>query len=125
MCGSLQMGWYLVILSGMLLLLRFFSLEGLKRICSDWSIVFCVVVGVIMHAATGGQMLYHWDDGSHWYRMCKALYFDGHYPTTPDIVYYDYVPGTATWVCGFQHPQLPVCTELHQYRCNRSDVLPG
>ena len=98
MCGSLRIGWYLVILSGMLLLLRFFSLEGLKRICSDWSIVFCVVVGVIMYAATRGQMLYHWDDGSHWYRMCKALYFDGHYPTTPDIVYYDYVPGTATWV---------------------------
>lgn len=98
MCGSLQIGWYLVILLGMVLLLRFFSLEGLKRVCFDRSILFCIAAGVIMFAATRGQMLYHWDDGSHWYRMCKALYFDGHYPTTPDILFYDYVPGTATWV---------------------------
>lgn len=98
MCGSLQIGWYLVILLGMVLLLRFFSLEGLRRICLNGSILFCISAGVIMFAATRGQMLYHWDDGSHWYRMCKALYFDGHYPTTPDILFYDYVPGTATWV---------------------------
>lgn len=97
-CGSLQIGWYLVILLGMVLLLRFFSLEGLRRICLNGSILFCIAAGVIMFAATRGQMLYHWDDGSHWYRVCKALYFDGHYPTTPDILFYDYVPGTATWV---------------------------
>lgn len=40
----------------------------------------------------------HYDDFSHWLRLCKTMHADGSYPCTSECYYVNYVPGTATWV---------------------------
>lgn len=96
--GKLKWGSYFGVAAGGLLLLRYFSRERLKAFLSDWSTWFCIFAIVWIFVITRGETLYFWDDGSHWYRICKAMNFEGAYPTTPDILYYEYVPGCATWI---------------------------
>lgn len=99
--GALKAGCYAILLCGVLLLLanhKHFHLRELREFLTDPVILFCVASGIWLFAITRGAALSHWDDGSHWYRICKAMYVEGTFPTTPDILYYNYVPGCQLWV---------------------------
>jgi len=98
LAGFLKIGCYALLLPGLLALARYFSLERLKAFLSDQSILFTVFAAVWVYMITRGVMLAHNDDGTHWYRICKAMNYENAYPTTPDIVFYEYVPGCATWI---------------------------
>lgn len=96
--SALKIGCYAILAVGILLLLL--CRKGFKpwTFFSDWSMLLCLVAGVWLYAITREAFLSHWDDGSHWYRICKAIYTEGAFPTTPDIMYYNYVPGCQMWV---------------------------
>ncbi len=95
--AALKMGCYAILLFGILMLL--ICRKGFRPIAffSDWSFLFCLFAGVWLYVITRGAFLSHWDDGSHWYRICKSIYAEGAFPTTPDIMYYNYVPGCQLW----------------------------
>lgn len=96
--GFLKIACYAVLLPGLLLLVRCFSLKRLKELVCDPAILFTVFAGAWVFMITRGAMLAHNDDGTHWFRIIKAMNYEDAYPTTPDIRYYEYVPGCATWV---------------------------
>ena len=99
--SALKVGCYAILLCGVLMLLvnhKHFQIRALKRIIADPVILFCIVSCIWLFAITRGAALSHWDDGSHWYRICKSMYVEGAFPTTPDILYYNYVPGCQLWV---------------------------
>jgi len=98
LAGFLKIACYAVLLPGLLALVRYFSLERLKAVFSDQGILFTIFAAIWMFAITRGVMLAHNDDGTHWYRICKAMNYENAYPTTPDIRFYEYVPGCATWI---------------------------
>lgn len=108
--GALKIGSYLVLLGGLAALLCCRRGGGLRALVTDRSILFCVFSMIWLYALTRGTTLSHWDDGSHWYRICKSIYYENAFPTTPDIIYYDYVPGCQLWVyfilrfCDFTIP---------------------
>lgn len=94
--SALKIGSYAIILVGLALLLM--NRKRLRSFLMDPSILLCLVAGVWLFCITRGAMLSHWDDGSHWYRICKSIYVESAFPTTPDILYYNYVPGCQLWV---------------------------
>ncbi|MBR5287382.1 MAG: hypothetical protein IKU34_02185 [Clostridia bacterium] len=96
--GQLRIGCYAILLCGIVLLAL--CRKGFHPISffSDPSIVFCLFAGLWLFAITRDVFLSHWDDGSHWYRICKSMYAEGAFPTTPDILYHNYVPGCQLWV---------------------------
>lgn len=96
--GFLKIGCVVVTLGGFLCLWRYRSWHNIKSIFCDWSIWFYIFATIWLFLVTRHSCLAHYDDFSHWYRICKAMNYDGTYPTTPDIKFYTYVPGTATWI---------------------------
>lgn len=96
--GQLKNAAYAVFAVGCALFLMFCRKRQILAFFCEPSVVFCVLSTAWLYVATRGVMLSAWDDGSHWYRICKALSYEGGYPTTPDIIYYEYVPGTAIWI---------------------------
>ncbi len=40
----------------------------------------------------------HFDDFSHWLRICKIMHAEGGFPCTPDNDFPHYLPGTAVWI---------------------------
>lgn len=98
LAGQLKIASYGLVLLGVLWLLLYAKKEALRGFVLDPSILFVCIGIVWLFVITRGTMLSHWDDGSHWYRVCKSVYYENAYPTTPDILYYDYVPGCQTWV---------------------------
>ena len=96
--GFLKAGCYVVAGCGVLLLLRYGSRASLKAVLTDAGMLFTVGAVVWMFVITRGTMLSHIDDSTHWYRICNAMDCEGAYPSTPDIRFYTYVPGTATWI---------------------------
>ncbi len=96
--SALKIGSYAILLGGLALLVLCRKHLKLREFFSDWSILFCLAAGVWLYVITRGATLSHWDDGSHWYRICKSIYVEGAFPTTPDIMYYNYVPGCQLWV---------------------------
>ncbi len=96
--GLLKVGCIVVTLGGFFCLWFYRSWESVKVIISDWSILFCVFATIWLFFITRHSGLSHIDDYNHWYRICKAMNYDSTYPTTSDIRFYTYVPGTATWI---------------------------
>lgn len=94
--SALKIGSYALILAGIALLLL--NRKRLRSFLMDPSLLLCMVACVWLFCITRGAMLSHWDDGSHWYRICKSIYVESAFPTTPDILYYNYVPGCQLWV---------------------------
>ena len=84
---------YGMVFLGLVLLLRYFSFDRLRKIAADQSILFVALSAVWLYGVTRGAMLSHYDDGSHWYRICKAMNAENAFPTTPDIHFHGYVPG--------------------------------
>ena len=58
-------------------------------------VLFWVFGGIWAYVITRGVGISQRDDVSHWYRMCKGIFYDGAIPKTPDILFPSYVPGTA------------------------------
>ena len=50
---------------------------------------------------TRGVGLSHFDDFNHWYRVCNIIDLENALPSTPDVIYPTYVPGTALWIYLF------------------------
>ena len=96
--SALKIGCYAILAVGIMLLILCRKGFNAWAFFSDFSMLFCLVAGVWLYAITREAFLSHWDDGSHWYRICKAIYTEGAFPTTPDILYYNYVPGCQLWV---------------------------
>lgn len=96
--GFLKLGCIFVTSVGFFCLARFFNWEKIKEIMTDWSILFGVFSVIWLFVITRHSGLAHYDDFSHWYRICKVMNYDGTYPATPDVSFYTYVPGTATWI---------------------------
>lgn len=94
--AAMRMGSYAILLAGIALLAIY--RRHLRSFLLDPSLLFCVAAGIWLYCITRGGMIFHWDEGSHWYRVCKAIYVEGSLPTTPDIVYHNYVPGCQTWI---------------------------
>lgn len=96
--GFLKVGCYAVAGCGVLLLLRYGSRSSLKAVLTDAGMLFTMGAVVWMLIITRGAMLSHIDDSTHWYRICNVMDCEGAYPSTPDIRFFTYVPGTATWI---------------------------
>jgi len=96
--GFLQAGCFAAVAGGLLCLWFYRSWKSIKEIFCDWSILFCFFAFIWLFFITRHSELTHWDDFTHWYRICKAMNYEAAYPTTPDISFYTYVPGTATWI---------------------------
>lgn len=96
--GFLKAGCFIVVIGGWLCLWFYRNWRNIKEIITDWSVIFAVFAVVWLFIITRHSGLSHWDDFTHWYRICKAMNYDGTYPITPDIKFYTYVPGTATWI---------------------------
>ena len=61
--------------------------------------MFFMLVGIIWcYVLSRNIYPSHYDDFSHWLRICKTMYADSSYPRTPECYYQNYVPGTATWI---------------------------
>lgn len=96
--GVLKLACYVICLPGLLLLITHVSLGRIKRVITDPAVLFAAISIVWLYVITRGTMLSYYDEGTHWYRICKAMHYEGAYPTTPDIIFYTYVPGCATWI---------------------------
>ena len=68
------------------------------RALADPSLLLFVFGTVWLFVITRGVMPSHWDDLTHWFRICAVMDADGTLPTAPDIRFYTYVPGTAVWI---------------------------
>lgn len=96
--GLLKPACYVVVLLGLLAFLRFFDTKKLVSFFSDWSILYVICSLVWLYVITRGEMLSDFDEGTHWYRICKSMNYEHAFPSTPDIFFYDYVPGCQVWV---------------------------
>ncbi|MCQ2504409.1 MAG: hypothetical protein MJ103_04180 [Saccharofermentans sp.] len=97
--GNMWAGYWAIVGAG-LLLIPFCLVRKKVKISSLLSpVVLFMAIGVIWaYVITRGTGISHADDCSHWYRICKSLYYDNSLPYTADIRYQMYVPGTACWV---------------------------
>lgn len=101
--GPLYVAPYLVVGIGVILLPVSLIRSGGVRSLLYRSLVhpvvfFWVFGGIWAYMITRGVGISQRDDVSHWYRMCKGLFYDGTIPKTPDILFPSYVPGTAMFV---------------------------
>lgn len=98
--GPLWLGTYVVLGLGVVLLPVGIYKGGVKSLQSLLHpvVLFMLVGSVWAYVITRGVGISHRDDLSHWYRMCKALFYDGTFPKTPDITFVSYVPGTGLFV---------------------------
>ena len=64
----------------------------------DPAVIFLIIGTVWIRFITVSRGLSNPDDFSHWFRMCKVMFYDNSYPVTPEIGFSTYPPGTATWI---------------------------
>ena len=101
---ALNIGCVFVILLGVVLLVLT-VLRGIrakicvdKRIALDPAVFFLLLGGVWSWFLSRDIFPAHYDDLSHWLRICKIMHADGSYPYTLDCFFPYYLPGTATWI---------------------------
>ncbi len=102
--GSLAAGLYVLIFCGNVLIPvvivrskgSFISL--IKTSFLTPSILFILIGTAWAYVITRGVGISHRDDLSHWYRICKSVFFEGSFPKTPDIKFPSYAPGTACFI---------------------------
>ena len=104
--GLLDIGYYLFLLCGnILLLLTVYQLLTHKKSLAkplltsyiSSSFIFMAIGILWMIIITRNVNPMHPDDFSHWLRICKVIHFDDSLPVTPEIDYLTYPPGTAVW----------------------------
>ena len=64
----------------------------------DPTIIFMILGVIWIRFITRDRGLSNPDDFSHWFRICKVMFYDNSYPVTPEIGFSTYPPGTATWI---------------------------
>lgn len=72
-----------------------------KRVCElflNETVLFMLLSCVWIYFLMKGTSLSHCDDFSHWYRICKIMHADRALPSSPDLRYQYYPPGTALWI---------------------------
>ena len=72
-----------------------------KRVCKlflNETVLFMLLSCVWIYFLMKGTGLSHCDDFSHWYRICKIMHADRALPSSPDLRYQYYPPGTALWI---------------------------
>lgn len=101
----LILGFWFVIIIGILLLIvltarhlfhKSFAVDF--RCLFQISILFCCIAGIWLFAITRNTAISHWDDCTHWYRICKMIFAEKRLPSMPDMDFPTYVPGTAIWI---------------------------
>lgn len=104
LAGSLKAGLFAVLIAG-IALIPVSAIKGrdrlkdiVKETLSDPSWIFMAAGAVWLYIITRGTGISHPDDFSHWYKICKIIHYESAYPTTPDLTYTTYPPGTATWI---------------------------
>ncbi len=104
LAGFLQAGFYAIIAAGIALhVLALIKKKNeilplIKKTLTDPSLLFMAAGTVWIWFITKGTGVSHGDDFSHWYKICKMMYFENAYPTMPDMLFPSYAPGTATWI---------------------------
>ena len=105
--GLLEIGYYLFLLCGcILLLISVYKLhtknktDTMMLLSSFVSSPFIfMLIGLIwLFVITRNANPSHPDDFSHWLKICKVMYYDNSFPVTPEITYLNYPPGTAVWI---------------------------
>lgn len=103
--NCLKWGTFSVIFIGCFLLLGIFlmavkkkKLGLMKKAVLNSTIIYMLIGLTWLWVITRGVGLSHYDDFSHWYRICKMMHVENTYPSQPDMYFPSYVPGTATWV---------------------------
>ncbi|WP_072445980.1 hypothetical protein [Blautia sp. Marseille-P3201T] len=101
----LKWGTFSIVFIGWFLLFGIFVMTVKKKKLDFYikavfnSTIICMLIGLIwLWVITRGVGLSHYDDFSHWYRICKMMHVENAYPSQPDMYFPSYVPGTATWI---------------------------
>ena len=103
LAGSLTAGiWAVGILTaaliGLVIFLTVTSKIPAKALTPDTSLIFFIAAVIWLWLATRNAAVIHTDDFSHWYKICKIMHYENAFPTTPDLAFPSYTPGTAVWV---------------------------
>ena len=102
--GLLSIGYWIFLIAGCVMLpvsLYLTRKDPLKdKLISlvDPTIIFMILGVIWIRFITRDRGLSNPDDFSHWFRMCKVMFYDNSYPVTPEIGFSTYPPGTATWI---------------------------
>ncbi len=100
----LSLGFVAVILAGICLLggsVVFLYKKKEKpdlRIFINPALVFMLGGIIWCYVLSRGIYPSHYDDFSHWFKICKTMYADSSYPNTAECYFQNYVPGSATWI---------------------------
>ena len=62
------------------------------------SVVFFAIGLIWIFCITRNVGISHWDDYTHWYRICKMMYAENAFPTKRDLMYRSYPPGTGLFI---------------------------
>ncbi|MBR1797442.1 MAG: hypothetical protein IJ757_05485 [Clostridiales bacterium] len=102
--GMLALGYYVLLTAGLILLpVAICKTEKTSRmklggLFLDPAIIFLIIGCIWVRFVTRDVGVSNPDDFSHWYRLCKVLYYDNSFPLTQEIQYTTYPPGTAVWI---------------------------
>ena len=112
LAGLLKAGPYVVVISGLLLLGWSLYKKVSLRALVHPACLFMLVGVIWAFVITRGVGLSQLDDFNHWYKICKIMHAEGAFPTTPDIDFPTYTPGTALWIY-----QITRCTGFSVANC--------
>ena len=62
------------------------------------TVIFMLLNCVWIYFLMKGTAPSHCDDFTHWYRICKIMHADRALPSSPDLRFQYYPPGTAVWI---------------------------
>lgn len=102
--GILNIGYWIFLIAGCVMLPVSLVLAGKDKLTKipltllDPAVLFLIIGTVWIRFITASRGLSNPDDFSHWFRMCKVMFYDNSYPVTPEIGFSTYPPGTATWI---------------------------
>lgn len=94
-CGG---GCALLCLSGARLVMHPKEIGRVKKAVCSVESLFLLAAVCVAYFITRDSALSHWDDFSHWFRICKMMNAESALPTQPDMKFPTYVPGTACFI---------------------------
>lgn len=71
---------------------------NIKELIPNDLLIYYLITLIWLFIMTRNAGLSHWDDFSHWYRIIKIMHFDSSFPTTDELLYPTYFPGTACFI---------------------------
>ena len=101
---ALVIGFCIVVLCGLACLIISTMMLLNKKFTISWRdiispmFILMLIGGIWCWFLSRGIKPSHFDDFSHWLRICKIMNSDLEYPRYSDCVFPTYVPGTATWI---------------------------